>query len=631
MAPESKPFYTGEYRELSADEKEDVKTHRDGIGVAQDYCKPYFEKAVRFCRLFDGYLPEELNSTFSKVMLNLAFSTVQNEIPRSTRMFTSGDYFKLVPHEPEMETYADEAQRWLSHQVNVVQKLPRNIVAPLQSTHICGNGYMVYGHRYKQKKKVDRVATGSAMGIPTNFENKEIVTGTESIITGQYAHFFSILPLPGGANPNEVDDSSETAIDGLFWTHYMNEDKVKENVKSHNWNKDQVAWMIDKKGSDGNDPAQDYISQLSNTTKGGMYGGDPMWISSIRNNNKNLSKRYRTEWFFQRGKWIVMGEGKYLLWSGDPLIDAIPVANFRAMPVLGNWFGKSLIDISEDIIIAILQNFNARLDYLSMTMHPTTYVSDRILSHHGGDKSVFDPKPYGVVDFPGGIQDIRQAIMHDRYPEISNQAFMEQGELEKMKQKITGQPDLMSGLGTGTQADSSATGFQGLMNEGMAQSLMRSINIENTGLMDCLYLTLKYASKYVDEDTLIRMEDQGGPPWAQIASEAITDGYGIEITGSKSLSVQEETFRKMMSVAPLLLNNPNVQNQPLLLNEIMKTANAFDDVSGIIGNNAGAPQPMGAEQGGQDQGPAQNQARSQMNRNTVTPGGETVPAGALMA
>jgi len=638
MATEDKPYYTGEYKELTIEQKEDVRTHRDGLTCAQDYCKPYFEKAVRFCRLFDGYLPPELNSTFSKVMLNLAFSTVQNEIPRSTRAFTFEQYFKLKPQDPSLELYADEATNWLKYQMEQVQKLPRNIVAPLQSTHICGNGYMVYGHRYKPRTKIDRVESSRAMGIPVGFEDKESVVGVDSIITGQFAHFFSILPLPGGCNVNEVDDSSESVVDGLFWTHYMTEEKIKENVKKHGWNKDQVGWMIDKKGSDGNDPAQDYIGQLGDTTKGGMYGGDPQWISSIRGTNKNLSHRYRTEWFFKRDRWIVMGEGRYLLWAGKPLINAIPVANFRAMPVMNNWFGKSLIDVSEDIIIAILQNFNARLDYLAQQLHPTMYVSDRIVGHNGGDKSVFDPKPYNIVEFPGSITDIRTALFHDRYPELPQQAFIEQGELEKMKQKITGQPDYMSGLGSGSQADAHATGFQGLLSEGMAQSLMRSVNIENTGIMDCLWLTMKYASKYVDEDVLIRMEEAGGPPWVQIANEAITDGYGIEICGSKALSVQDEAFRKMLSMAPLLLNNQNVGNQKLLLKNMMDSAAVFEDVNAIIGpeQQMNPMLAMGGEEGGMSgaangQGPIQNMTRSQTNRNTVNASGTTVPAAALMA
>jgi len=623
---------TSEYKELTEAEKKDVRTHRNALGVAEDYCKPYFQKAVRFCRLFDGELPEELNSTFSKVMLNKAFSMIQNEIPRSTRIFTSTKYFKLRPLSMDMETYADETQKWLSYQMNNQQQIAKNIVAPIQSTHVCGNGYMVYGHRYKERAKTERVATENSMGIPGGFEDKRVVEGYDSIITGQFAHFFSILPQPGGANPNAVDDSSESVIDGAHWTHYMTEAKIKENVKKHGWNKNQVGWMTEKKGSDGLDPAQDYIGQLGDTTKGGMYGGDPKWINTAKDINKNMAHRYRTEWYFQRDRWIVMGEGQYLLWAGKPLIDAIPIANFRAMPIMNNWFGKSMIDISEDIIIAIMQNFNARLDYLAQTLHPTMWVSSRILDHHGGDKSVFDPKPYSVIDFPGGIENIQNAIFHDRYPDISQQAFMEESSLDKMFQETVGQPNFMRGMGTGGQADSSATGVATLSAEGATQSGMRAVNIENTGIMDCLWLTLKYGAKYVDENVSIRMEEQGGPPWTDIAHEAITDGYGIEVCGAKTLNVQEETFRKMLSMAQVLIGNPAVANQKLLMKEMMEASDSFDDVNAIIGQDEPGVPPQGAGEEAAGQGPIQNQDRSQQNRNTVEGGtGATVSAGSLLA
>ena len=489
---------TNEYGSLSKEQEQSLRIYRDGLEVATDYCTPFFQQAVRWLRLFDGHMPEELRGSFSRVMLNIPFQIVQNEIPRAMRGFNSSKFSELTPERIDLEPYANEATKWLKYQAETVQNMNVSLIPTMQSAYALGNGYRVYSHKYQKKTKMERVPADMAMGIPTDFKDQETDDGYDSIISGQYAHFFSILPQPGGGMPNAVDKSSEEVIDGLHWIGYMTKDAIIANVKKHGWDGNLAQRMFKYSNSDGaDDPASDFITQLDETTKSGMYGGDPSWIGAIRKGNKNVAHRYRVGWFFLRDKWIVVGEGRYPLWTGKPIIDAIPVANHRPIPMMGNWFGQSMIGLSEDIIIAMMQNFSGRMDYLAQTMHPTTYIPKKLLDHHGGNKAVFDPKPYSVIDVPSGIN-IQTDIMHDRYPDLPQQAFMEESTMNQHMQKILGQPDSMSGQGSGSQADSSATGFMSLMSEGNVRTMQRAINVESTGIKDDLWLTLKYGAKYVD-------------------------------------------------------------------------------------------------------------------------------------
>ena len=624
----------GDYQGLSGEQKDDIRAHRDALEIAKDYCEPHFQKGVRYLKLLDGVRPKELDGTFSKVMVEIPLQIVQNEIPRTVKGINFGKYFSLEPKEIRLEQYASQARDWLEYQMESVQNFPVTIIPTLQSTYAMGNGYRVYSHRYRKRVRTERVPSEMAMGIPTEFKDIETQAEWQSIISGQYAHFFSILPQPGGSMPNAVDDASEDVIDGCHWITYMPKKKIKENVEKHGWNGRMAEKMFGAGNSEENDPASDFIDSLPAQTRGGMYGGDLAWMMEIRKGDKKVEQRYRVEWFFTHDRWVALGEGKYWLWAGKGLIDAIPISNHRAIPMLGNWFGRSMIGNAEDLIISFMQNFNARMDYLTQTMHPSTYIPVSLLDHHGGDKSVFDPRPYNIVDYPSNIN-IATDIFHDRYPELPRQAFMEDAAMNQMIQKVLGQPDILSGQGSGSQADGSATGFMNLMSEGNVRMMQRALNVEATGIHDDLWLTLKYGAKYIDEDVFVRMRGNGGSPWFMIANEAITDGYGIRLSGIKSLDLKEETFRKMISIAQFIVNNPAVENQKKLLQQLMQKSEAFTDEDDIIGNIGSSEQMMPSMGAGgmqsPGQGPIQNEVRSSTNRNTVQQGtGDQVPAGDLL-
>ena len=95
------------------------------------------------------------------------------------------------------------------------------------------------------------------------------------------------------------------------------------------------------------------------------------------------------------------------------------------------------------------------------------------------------------------------------------------------------------------------------------------------------------------------------PPWHEITHDAITDGYGINISGTKSLDLKEETYRKMTSLAQFIVNNPNVENQKGVMSQMMEASDAFTDVDSLVGSvgelipNEMMPQDGGSPQGGQ--------------------------------
>jgi len=626
---------TGEFQGKSTKQKEAIKAYTHALEMSRQFVQSEFQKAVRLYRLFAGNLPVELDGTFSKIMLWFPFSIVDQELPHSARVLSTPNWFNMRANEPFLEPYADAAQKWAHYQMCERQKIARTIVPTLQQQHVYGTGYRFYGHKFLSKKHMKR-AHDRAMGMPVNFRDEQ-VEQVQSIITGQHLDFFNVFPSPSGGLVNDFDHTGENVADYVIAFTYPTQDWLKTMANQGVFDKQQVTAMFDGQRANTGDPSMEWKQQLWTADSGWSNFSTPQWISQMQGKNVDLTKRNRVGWLFQRDKWRIIGEDMYVLYDGPPLIDAIPIAKFTGTHNMARWFGIGLIEPVEDLIISMIMNFNHRMDYLAGTLHPPMFVPQDLLEELGGDKSAFDPDPYTVTPYDASAypQGIDRAVWRDRFPDISQQAFFEEGKMQEFVQEITGQPNLGKGISAGQNAgDIGATGIVSLIDSGAARQMMRAINSEQSGLLESLRLTMMFGEKYVTDDTKIRISGEGGMPWHKVPHEAIVDGYGIEITGTRAMNQAQETFKRMISTVPYLLNNPNVRNQVEVLRQLMEKSDGWDRIDEILGEPRGGA-PIMTQEGGATQpggsASAQNDARSTMNRNTVQPQtGNTVAAGNIL-
>jgi len=273
------------------------------------------------------------------------------------------------------------------------------------------------------------------------------------------------------------------------------------------------------------------------------------------------------------------------------------------------------------------------MDHLIGKFHPTKYVPQRLVDDLGGDLSKFDMKPYNVIPysdtrFRNGLANM---IYNESGEELSNQAFLEQGQMKEYLE------DIISQKGSGAYQNATATVGGALVSKDVARSMLRAMNVDMTGIRDSAALTLKLGSKYIQEDELVR-SGAGNIPWELIEFDAIADGYGVKINGARKLAMAEELFKKQLTIAPMLLGNPQVAGQVELTRQLVN-AGQFENVDMIMTGDSGAPhspmeslmaQPKPEGGGGMPGGvPSfQNDARSTMNRNTANRSGQMVAAGA---
>lgn len=613
---------TEEFAGKSKAQQKALVTFLDALKLSQDYCRERFETGVRMYRLFAGKTPPEIQGTFSQVMLWFPYSIIARELASSMKsMVEGGNWLDVTATDYRLEPTADVAKKWLLHQMQKVQQFQRTAIPTMQSSYIFGNGYRFYGHQSVSKERTEAVPVEGLMGVMEDVEDR-VITEQKGLITGHAMNFFNGLPAPTGGVLNPPADTLEVGMPYFIANLYPPRSFIEAEVEKGNFNPREAARMFGQKMSDPHeDPSAEWKEQVADARAGWNQFTEPEWIAKMRHTRNDLPQRYLTSWFFQRDKWTIVGQQRFVLYDGPPMLDFWPVANFKHSYNLGEHFGFSLLETVEDLIISMILNFNMRLDYLAGQFHPPRYVPQRLLDDLGGDKKVFDWTPYKVLPYahtayPGGVG----AYLHtEQMPDLPQQAFMEQGQMKEYLEDVISQH--------GAQSLNANTATVGAMlgSEDAAPKMLRAITNEMTGVQDSADMTLRFGAKFMNEDEIVRTA-RDGLPWEKIDHNAITDGYGIEITGARHLAQAEEMFKKQLSIAPLVLQNPNLKGQLELNKQLLEQA-GFKHVDVILHGEPGELPQAGAP--GQMPGGVpslQNDTRSTMNRSTRNAAGRDVAA-----
>lgn len=577
---------------LTTSEKTKIlKSYKDAQGISLEYCMPYFQKFVRFYRLFSGIRPPEIDTTYSQIMLWYPYAIIENEMPYLLRsLFSKPDWLDVQALDYEDEEDAELCQKWLKYQFERVQKIKTTTIPIMQNVGIFGTGYKFYSVAPRTITKTKRRMIQGMMGNVVDFQD-ETINKQKTVINGQYVNIFNVLPSPMGGQVNGFDGDNDGAISELQVQVWLNRSRLEAWVSNpeSGIDKDEMAKFLANPMGDP-DPTEQVKTDLASSKTGWTEFSQPIWASKAIAGKLDIENKMRCTWYFQRDRWSLIGADRYVLYSDKPLIDMFPIAKFTSSFNMDNWFGYGLLEPTEDLLIAMTMNFNLRMDYLAGVFHPTTYIPQKLVDDVGGGTEIFDQEPYKIIpynhkQFIGGIGNY---IHHDGNENINQQAFIEEGKMQGYLESIISQHGVTSLQGE------TATSFQGLIGKDSARSLLRAINVENTGMNDSAILTLAYAEKFLVEDEAVKVNRGDGYPWEFIPASALTRHYDIKFNGASSLQLAEITFKNMLSIAPLLLQNPQIRGQMEAVKQ-MATIAGFDRVDDII-NGKPEPQPRASQQ-----------------------------------
>lgn len=604
----------------AASENKDLTLYTDAFEIAVDFNEPHFELGARLYRLWRGQAPDILDRTFSKIMLNQAHSMVNDRIPKlSANMFGSDDFVSLEALTPELESGRSDAEAWLRFMFKDESKLNimSEITPTLQSACIQGTGYRMPCIRsVKQGKKWNR------------------------IITVRDLDYFQVLPMPDGGLLNPMDRYSEEAVSGFFFVDWMTNEQIKGLEKYKGYDKEEARKCFESKvGTAGG--LEDTYQNVYDIIGGVTYSSKTDWRQRMTD-VEGLSGRRRVVNWFRRDAWWVIVQDRYIVYKGpNPMPDGIlPLVKYTITNDFKNWHGIGSLEMIEDMLLAVLMNFNYRFDHLARVLFPTKWIRKDVMGSR--PESDFYDRPYSVFQFPREVLRISDAVFYDRAPEITSQTFLDEDRLKMFVQEVSGLPNYSKGMGgSGTLGNETATGIVSLIRQAGARIDMESMLLESQGLAQEARLLLILAEKHITEDLTIRNpRADNGFGWSVIDAEALTDGYTVKTHGTRYLSNKEQTFQKLMALYPFWNNNPMI-DQYELNSQIADVADALPDKERVLKKpvadmmaQQGQQGIMMGEQGGMPMGPGgmpvepgglasmqsgTNPARSVANRTSVEP------------
>jgi hypothetical protein len=379
---------------------------------------------------------------------------------------------------------------------------------------------------------------------------------------------------------NPIDRLAEDCLDHFHWIDWWTDDQIKALAKYEGFRKDNVTALLKTKPESQGEFDEAFSSQMQ--VIGGVSLGGTKEDWRIRMNDiEGVSGRRRVVTWFQRNRMSIIAQDNYLVYSGpNPLAGGLlPLIAYYCCPDGTNIYGISGLEMVEDIIRAMMMNFNFRQDYLAQVMFPTKWIrSDVMMNKPSSD---FDDRPYAVHEYPNGV-DIRQALHVDRMPEITPQTFQDEVAYKTFLQDINGLTDYTKGMPGRLTDNRTATGLVTMVRQAQGRLTSESFMLEKFGIAQECRLLLAMGSKWLLDDQLVRVSGtDGGYKWTTIETDAIADAYTVHTHGTRYMQEKDQSFQRIISLYPLWNQDPMI-NQVELRTQLGEAANVFSDLERLI-------------------------------------------------
>jgi hypothetical protein len=538
----------------------DVKIYRSYMEASGDYCEKHFEVAIRMTKLWRGVMPDVLDLTFSKLMINYAHAAVQDRIPKQlANLFSSREPCEVRANDPQSEFHKEEAQNWLNDFFMSPNKLniQRSIVPTLQAANITGTAYRMPCIRHRKVK--DK---------------------WEEIITSRDIDLYQIFPCPTGGEINPLDRWGDDAMPWFIFIDWMTDDQIKAFSMYDGFKADAVRKMTDDGFTTTESELDAGLYEKYTVLAGIDYGQESTEYRKKLNNIDGTTKKRRVAHVFSRDKWQIIAQDKYLFYDGpNPLGDGLlPLVKYVITPDLKDHFGIGAIEMLEDLYVAAALNVNYRFDYLSKAMFPAKWIRDDVMGNH--PESEFYDRPYAIHRFPMHAK-IAEAVFVDRMPEITQQTFLEDDRLSNMTQEIGGLPNYQRGMSGSAPSNDSASGINTLVQMASGRLGMESMCLEFEGLAQEARLILALGQKYIGEPVPVNVKSEDGWDWTTIDPIAFEGKYTVVTHGTRYLEQREQWFQKILAMMPSWVSDQQI-DQIKLKKQIFKKMDVFDNPDDLL-------------------------------------------------
>jgi len=575
------------------DSKKSQKTlgeFTDAFKASAEYVKPQWDAYLRRYQLWRGVKPPEMDNTISRIWINLAHSMVQQRLPLIfENVFSHPDYLTLKSDAPEYDLMADGAQAWLRDLLDDKIKIRSDAMTTVQTALIGGTGFRMPYVRYVER------------------EGRKV-----PLISSKDIDFLNVLPSPNGSRMNPDDYHRDDAVDWVHVIDWWREDKIKAAADNGEpgWNKDQIGKLLANE-SPGYEGEEDNYKNQFKQINGMSYEGYGRAYANGKNVPDGMRKRRVVHWLC-RTRHVIVAEDAYVIYDGKPPMGegVIPLVKYVITPDLKNFYGISMIEMVEDLIMAIVMNFNYRMDHMLGVMFPTTWIRSDLWQ--GKSEDDFIPRPYSVNKFPSSVSDPRNAIFYDRRPEVSQQTFMDEDRMKSFLQSVSGELETSGSYGD-VVGNRSATGVTTIAGALRARPNMEAAILEETGFREEITLLLKLGDIHINTKQTVPVPRMtGATAWREISPLDITDKFTVQLHGARYMADQQQSFQKLMSLYPYWNNNPGVDAFELN-RQVASTHRIIPDPEKVFVPPAPPALPASPARPSASQGAAPGGAASMMN------------------
>jgi len=312
--------------------------------------------------------------------------------------------------------------------------------------------------------------------------------------------------------------------------------------------------------------------------QGASYRGEQHNPAQDQSSDPNLAtveiiryfQKSRTVWVMGRKRVALNEKNEYGL---------MPFLNSSYINVLGRFYSLSISDLTEGDQQLAQDILNARLDELSISVHPPTLVRTGARPPSSARRI----KPGGWIE----LEDPSKDMVRMEIPPVNPQSFLEMNALEMRTQRATGVTDL-SNIGVpssgGNSANRTATGVATQRSAASMRIKFQVANYEDQVLAPLLYVVHAMNKRYLNPEQLIPLLG----PQAQLIQldplAVINADVGFEILGATKMKARDALLGGGLQVIMETLANPALltllAQQGIKLN-VMELVNLATDAFGL--------------------------------------------------
>jgi hypothetical protein len=527
---------------MESQKNDTVQKVEDALRISYDYCLPRFKDA-HYC--LTNYLNEidtRIWGTLSECPIPMAYSNVETMIPSIMDYhFGTPHPFLLVNENGLRDEEMIKLQRYITGKVMYQMDIKRKVKPIFRDALIFPCAYAMVESTTITPPAREVIATYTMDGRMESLP--EIIAGMKVKVPNiRYVDFFSVLPAPVGATPDDAD--------WVVVIDFMDEFSIKMGLEDGTL-KGSFEQMK-KESLEVNSYAESalhYATYIANPDNPEMKNRlQNLNITKDSKGNYNLPMRLPVIKYYGKDEhiWIC---GTQVIYRKDRKdVMTSPLVRFCSQQIGDQWFPNSIVEFSLDQYNLINAWYNSVVDVMSHYLYPTTIVNKSMLMNQEQDISY---QPNLIIETTGNPQ---QAIHYPQMPPLPPAMLEFPREIRSLLDSTSGVPEMMKGAGGVGIVRGGNNALQSLLQRSSARVMGIAEELEYSGMKPIYEKSIMMLQNIGDGDVKY-LNDANELVTESVTQDEIRHVLGVQVMGKKQIENKFADQMVKIQALPLLLQS----------------------------------------------------------------------------